>query len=58
MIYHFLMRNSYDSLSYDTDMSGHARGHQNFSHTSSGFITMRVYRQWQRNSHIGINGEW
>jgi len=24
----------------------------------SGFITMRIYRQWRRNPHIGNNGNW
>jgi len=38
--------NKYDSLSYDTDMSGHTRGHQNSSYTSCRFIAMQIYCHW------------
>jgi len=41
------LRNKYVSLSYDTDMFEHARG-QNTKYMPSGFIAMRVYRQWQK----------
>jgi len=60
--------NKYDSLSYDMDMPVHAHSQnsqssimQIYCHADwlpSGFIPMQVYRQWWRNSPIGMNGEW